>query len=178
MANYLKGNLINIFYHNGTSWVFFAYTQSSNLQISNSLNAISSKDHGIHPDRILSESTFTLSNTCYATTTSLDVITNMAQSAKEYSFCFALVNEATSGQPDADGLSSVTGVGSVASWTPGTAWVRYGNGVVSSASVESQTGDMAQVSLEVTGAGGLASAAQTGDRLKSYSTSAPAQNPQ
>ena len=168
MEKYIKGNLINIFYHNGTKWEFFAYTQSSNLQISNSLNTISSKDHGNHPDRILSESTFTLSNNSYATITSLNVITAMAQSGKEYSFCFALVNEAASGQADADGLVSVTGVGDVSTWTPGSAWVRYGNGMVSSASVESNTGDMAQVSLEVTGAGALSDTAQTGERLKSY----------
>jgi hypothetical protein len=170
MANYIKGNLVNVFYHDGTNWVFFAYTQSSNLQISNSLNSISSKDHGIHPDRVLQESTWSISNTAYSTPATLNVITNMAQSAKEYSFAFALVNEAASGQPDADGLAPVTGVGDVSTWTIGSTWVRYGNGMVSQASIESNVGDVSQISLDITGLGGLSATAQTGDRLKSYTT--------
>lgn len=171
MEKYIFGNLINVFYHDGTDWKFFAYTQSSNLQISNSLNAISSKDSGIHPDRVLNESTWSISNTAYSTTNTLNVITNMAQSAKEYSFAFALVNEASTGQPHADGLAPVTGVGDVSTWTVGSAWVRYGNGMVSQASIESNTGDVSSISLDITGLGGLSSTAQTGDRLKSYSAS-------
>lgn len=172
MANYIKGNLLNVFVsvkegEQGTAaWKFFAYTQSSGLTISNNLQSISSKDHGNYPDKLLQESTFEISNECYATVDNLKMGLEMARDGKEYSFAFVKVAEPDSAA--VTGLSGVTGVGEVASWTPGADVAYYGNGMVSNAQVTSQTGDMGSMSLTITGLGGLATSAQTGDRLKSY----------
>jgi len=174
MANYIKGNLLNVFVSVKTkvgeeetvAWKFFAYTQSSGLTISNNLQSISSKDHGNYNDKILQESTFEISNECYATVDNLKMGLEMARDGKEYSFAFVKVAEPESA--GVTGLSGVTGVGDVSTWTPGTDVAYYGNGMVSNAQVTSQTGEMGSMSLTITGLGGLATTAQTGDRLKSY----------
>lgn len=176
MANYIKGNLLNIFYAvsetgidssiASTSWKFFAYTQSSGLSISNSLTNISSKSHGEHPDKILQESTATLSSTAYGTIEDLNNAVQMAQDGKEYSFCFCKVAEDDTVANT--GLNSVTGVGSVSAFTPGTQFVKYANGIVSSASISSQTGDMSSIDIEITTLGALSDTAPTGDRLKPF----------
>jgi hypothetical protein len=166
MANYIQGNLLNIFYHDGDGWKFFAYTQSSGLQIQNSLNDISSKDHGLHPDKLASGQTWSISNEAYATVSNLKVATNMAIAGKEYSFCFAKVNEG--GDAWSTGLKDVTSVGDVSTWTPGTDFVKYGNGIVDSAQINSQTGDMGSISLNITGLGALSDTAPA--TPKSYTT--------
>lgn len=173
MANYIKGNLINVFYSYMDSsvatpeWKFFAYTQSSGLSISNSLNSISSKSHGLHSDKILNESTWEMSNSAYGTTEDLNNGVAMAQSGKEYSFCFCKVNDGNDDVANT-GLSGVTTIGNTSTFVPGTQFVKYGNAIVSAASISSNTGDMSSIDLTLTGLGGLADTAPTGDRLKSF----------
>ena len=171
MANYIKGNLLNIFVskkvgNNDPSWVYFGYTQSSGLTISNSLQEISSKDHGNYNDRILQSSTWSLNNEMFATIENLNLAISMAQSGEEYSFAFARVGEPESA--GVTGLKPVTGVADTSVWTIGQDFVRYGNAIVSNAAITSNSGEVGSVSIEATGIGGLSSTAQTGDRLKSY----------
>ena len=93
-----------------------------------------------------------------------NIIVAMQQSGKEYSFCFAQTTQTNY----SDGLQPVTGVGEQTAWTPGTTFCKYGNGLVTSAEVGASNGEVATVSLEITGSGALSDSAPTGNRLKSY----------
>ena len=76
----------------------------------------------------------------------------MADSGKVFSFCLATVTEADDW---ADGIQPVTDIDTQDKWTIGSAWVRYGNALVTSAEISAPQGEVATVSLELTGSGAL-----------------------
>ena len=164
MANYTKGTLVNVFYHDGTAWKAFAYSTNNSLSTSSETTDISSKDHGLHPDREVTATSFSMSGEYLFSAADANIILAMQQAGKEYSFCFAQTSQTNY----ADGLQSVTGVGEQQAWTPGTTFCKYGNGLVTSAEVGSSNGEVATVSLEITGSGALSDSAPTGAKLKSY----------
>ena len=61
MANYTKGTLVNVFYHDGTAWKAFAYSTNNSLSMSSETTDISSKDHSLHPDREVTATSFSMS---------------------------------------------------------------------------------------------------------------------
>ena len=157
---YVKGNLINIFYKTGSNtWAYFAYGQSHSLQISSSTTEISSKDHGNHPDQEVSSTTFTMSGEFYFTKDNATKAIKMANDAKPITFAFAKVADNANGTLAADGLSGVTGYGSTDAFTidssTDSAFVEYGNGIVTGANITSQTGEVATISIDITGQGAL-----------------------
>ena len=173
MANptYIKGNLINVFMSvcdtsvSEPKWEYITYTTNSGLNVTSSLSEISSKDHGIHPDKILSSQNWEISEEALATTDTLDTIISAAQTGKEISFVFARVAEPD--EAGSTGLNPVTSIGDTSVWSVGS-WKKYGNGVISSAQVQASNGDTATLSITISGIGGLADEAPTGTRRKSY----------
>lgn len=167
--NYIKGNLINLFYYEKTgsstgSWKALAYGQSHSLSMSAESSEISSKDHGLHPDKEITNISWSLSGEYYFTKENADLIMKMANKAETFSFAFAQVKDATSGDSyAATGLKDVTGEPNGAEkWEIGTStFVRYGNGKVTSCEISSSAGEVGSVSLEITGEGALSESAIT-----------------
>ena len=152
--NYKHGNTINLFYYDSdtTSWKTLAYGQSHSLSISNETQEVSSKDHGLHPDQLMAGSSWSISGEYLFTPENANIIQAMADSGQLYSFCLATVTEADKW---ADGIQPVTDLTSQTAWTVGSAWVRYGNALVTSAEISAPQGEVATVSLELTGSGAL-----------------------
>lgn len=151
MASYVKGNLLNIFYHNGTSWVPFAHSTSNSMSMSQETAQISSKDLGKHPDTEVTSSSWNFSTECYYTPANGAVASAMADAGKAYTFCFAQCSQSNY----ADGLVSATGVGSTSNWTPGTTFCKYGNAIVTSLNINAGDGETATMSIEFAGSGAL-----------------------
>lgn len=154
---YVQGNLLNIFYNDGTNWKTFGYTQNNSLAVSNETTTISSKDHGLHPDTTVTGSSWTMSGESYFIAAEADIIMDMADSAKPYTFAFARVDQ----DDYAAGLKDVTNAPTGAEkWTleKGT-WIRYGNGIVTSSTITANNGEVATVQLEITGSGALSKTA-------------------
>ena len=156
---YIKSNLLHMFYamegstSGSTEWKYFGYIQSNGLNLSNSFTEISSKMHGIHPDQEISGSTVTLSQSAYCSTENCNTILKMAQDGNIITWCFCKVAE--NAQVANDGLSGVTGYGDVSAYTPGSDFKKYLNGIVSSASITSNSGEVATIDLEIQGIGAL-----------------------
>lgn len=175
MANYIKGNLVNLFYaapgtNETIEWKFFGYTQNTGLSQSASSNSISSKDHGLHADKEIQEISAQFTNTCYCTVNNLQVALAMSNSAKDITWAFAVVKD-TSGQSAADGLVGVTNYGTTTTWEPGTDFVQYMNGKVTSLSVSANTGEVASIDITIDGTSALSSTVPTGANLHTYSAS-------
>ena len=164
MANYVKGNLVNVFYHNGTSWVTLGYSTSNSLSASNETTQVSSKDHGLHPDTEVTGSSWSMSGEYLFTAENAKVILGMQASGVPYSVCFAQVGESNF----ADGIESVTDISTNASWTVGSAFKKYGNALVTSAEISAANGETATMSVEFTGSGALLDEAPS--TLKSFTT--------
>ena len=164
MSKYVKANLINLFYKTSSGYNFFAYGQSHGLQVSSSTTEISSKDHGNHPDQEVSSTTFTLSGEFYFTKENANTALAMANAATPITFCFAQTAETNA----ADGLSGVTNYGNQTSWTPGTDFKQYGNAIITSFSITSQTGEVATCSIEATGQGALSGTEPTGSNAHAW----------
>ena len=154
---YIKANLVNLFYHDGTAWVPFAYGQSHGLSVSSQTSEVSSKDHGNHPDQEVTSTSFTLSGSFYFTKENANTALAMANAAAPITWCFAQVSQTDY----ASGLKPVTNYGEQDAWTPGTDFKEYGSGIVTSFSIESQAGEVATCNLEITGRGALSSTAPT-----------------
>lgn len=160
--NYKKGNLINLFYHDGTNWKTLAYGQTHSLSRSNETTEISSKDHGLHPDTEVTGSSWSMSCEALFTVENAKVIMGMADKGEPYSVCFAQVSQTEW----ADGLQSVTDISTNQTWTPGNAFVKYGNALVTSCEITANNGETATLSVEFTGSGALLDAAPS--PIKSY----------
>jgi len=79
------------------------------------------------------------------------VIMGMADKGESYSICMAQV-----AQTDwAAGIQPVTDISTNAVWTIGTAWVKYGNALVTSCEITANNGETATLSVEFTGSGAL-----------------------
>ena len=170
MANYIHGQLINLFYYDTatSAWKTFGYTQNNSLSLSNETTSISSKDHGLNPETEITGSSWSLSGEVYFTTENAKIIIAMQEKKNPYSFAFAQVAETD----HAAGLKSVTNSDNGAEkWTIGS-FVRYGNGLVTSASITANNGEVATLSIEITGSGAMSKTAPTEDKLKGYSAEA------
>lgn len=168
MANptYTKANLLHMFYATGKdTWAYFGYIQSNGLTLTNNFTEISSKMHGNWPDQEVSGTSWTMSQSAYVTVDNANIALKMASDAKPISWCFCKVAEDES--VAATGLQPVTGMGSTSAFTIGTAFKKYGNAIVSSASISSSAGEMATIDIDLQGLSGLLDAAP--DPVKPYS---------
>lgn len=163
--SYKKGNTLQLFYHDGTTWKPFSYSTSHSLSRSMDSNSISSKDHGIWPDMEVTGASWTLSLEAYWTKDNADIINGMMDKAEPFTFCFAQIAQADDW---ADGIQPVTDKTTQTAWTPGNVWVRYGNGLVTSSETSAPNLETATISLEITGSGALTDTAPT--NIKSYTT--------
>lgn len=161
---YVKGNCLQLFYHDGRGWKALSYAQQHAMTRSNSTESISSKDHGLHPDKSISESNFSLSGEWYWTPTNANILLDMADSGKTYTFCFAQVTES---EHWADGIQPVTGLSTQSSWTPGSAWVRYADCVVTNVEISAENLATTTISAEFEGSGALLKSAPS--TINSYS---------
>ena len=151
---YVKSNLLHMFYaDSSTTWAYFGYIQSNGLSMTNNFTEISSKQHGNWPDQEVSGSTWTMSQSAYVTTDNASKALKMAADAKPITWCFCKVAENDS--VAATGLKPVTGMGDTSVYTIGSAFKKYGNGILSSASISSDAGSVATVDIEIQGMGGL-----------------------
>ncbi len=169
--NYKKGNLINLFYHDGTTWKTLAYGQTHSLSRSNETTEISSKDHGLHPDTEVTGSSWSMSGEYLFTPDNAKVIMGMADKGEPFSVCMAQVSQTAW----ADGIQPVTDISTNAAWTVGTAWVKYGNALVTSCEITANNGETATLSVEFTGSGALLDAAPS--PIKSYTAIKTTVNP-
>jgi len=167
MANptYTKANLLHMFYATGNdTWAYFGYIQSNGLTLTNNFTEISSKQHGSWADQEVSSTSWTMSQSAYVTVENANIALKMAGDAKPITWCFCKVAEDES--VAATGLKPVTGMGSTDAYTIGTAFKKYGNGIVSSASISSNSGEVATIDIDIQGLGGLLDAAP--DPVKPY----------
>lgn len=149
--NYKHGNLIHLFYHDGKSWKTLAYGQSHSMSRSAETSEVSSKDHGIWPDQLVSGNSWSMSGEYLFTPANANVIFGMADKATPYTICMAQV-----AQTDwAAGIQPVTDISTNAAWTIGEAWVKYGNALVTSCELTANNGEVATLSVEFTGSGSL-----------------------
>ena len=150
MANYVKADLLHIFYKDNDSYTYFGYSQSDSLNIQQALTEVSSKDHGVHSDQTPGTQTWGMSGSLYYSPTSGKKLISMALAGKQIDFCFAQAAETNA----EDGLKTVSGFGDQQSWTIGSV-AYYGKGYITNMSLESSHGDVAQCSFDVTGVGSL-----------------------
>lgn len=164
MSKYVQGNLLNLFYHDGTSWKTLGYTQNNSLSLSNETTSISSKDHGLNPETEVTGSSWSLSGECYFTADNADVIIGMHEKKTPFSFAFGQVDQSDY----AAGLKAVSGAdGGAEAWTISKSpFIRYGNGLVTSATITANNGEVASLQIEVTGSGAMSAKAPTAP--KSY----------
>ena len=176
MEKYTKSNLMCIFYATGTAsevkWKYFGWGQSHGLSVTSQTNEITSKMHGLHPDKEISSISFEMSQTVYASIPNLNTALEMANAATPITWAFAKVSN-----PDtvaADGLSTVTNYGKETDFTfEGSEFVQYGAGIVTSASVSSEVGSVASIDMTITGMGALSSTVPTGQLLHLFNAKTP-----
>lgn len=164
MKDYTRGSLINLFYHDGTNWKTLAYSTNTSMEMSNELSEVASKDMGLNPHQSVNKTTWSFSGEYLFSPDNAKIATTMLQSGKTYTFAFAVVAESDY----TSGLKSETGIGSNDAWTIGSSFVKYGDIVVTSASLSAANGEVATMSLTLTSSGALADAAPT--TINSYTT--------
>lgn len=156
MGNYIKGNLLNVFYRTGNTstgaWAALAYSTSNSLSMSTETTDISSKDHGLHPDKQVTGSSWSMSGEYYFTPENANKIISMKESGVPQYVCFCQVAQTDYSK----GLKSVTGISDASTaWTPGTSFVKYGKALVTSCEISGGDGETATMSVEFTGSGAL-----------------------
>lgn len=157
MANqtYKKGNLINLFIYDTSAWRTFAHSTNNSLSTSSETTQVSSKDFGNWPATEVTGTTWSMSGEYLMTPEDASIALGMQASGKPYTFAFGVVNESDW----ASGLKPVTDISVNAKWTPGSTFMRYGDGLVTSAEIGAPNGDQATMSLEITGSGALSATA-------------------
>lgn len=158
-----KGNQLQLFYHNGTKYVAFGHATANSLQVSNETQTVSSKDMGRHPQVETTGSNWSCSGSMLFTPDNAAKVMGMAQTGQQYTVAFATIAEANW----QDGLKSVTDISTNISWSVGSGFVRYGDAIVTSASITANDGETCTMDVEFTGSGRLLDTAPA--TPKSYS---------
>lgn len=158
------GNLINLFYYDddAKAWKSLAYGQTHSLSRSAETTDVSSKDHGIWPEQLMSSNSWTASGEYLFSKESAQIIQKMFDKGEAYTICFALVSQSNW----ADGLQDVTNKGNTEAWSIGD-WAKYGDALVTSCEITGNNGEVATVSVEFTGSGSLSDTAPA--NIKGYS---------
>lgn len=150
-----KGNQLQLFYHNGTKYTTFGHATANSLQVSNETQTVSSKDMGLHPLVETTGSNWSCSGSMLFTTDNAAKVMGMAATGQPYTIAFATISE----NKWQDGLKSVTDISTNVSWTVGSGFVRYGDAIVTSASITANDGETCTMDVEFTGSGRLLSTA-------------------
>lgn len=146
-----NGNQLQLFYHNGTKYVTFGHSTANSLQVSNETQTISSKDMGRHPLTETTGSNWSCSGSMLFTADNAAKVMGMAQTGQPYTIAFATIAE----NKWQDGLKSVTDISTNIAWTVGSQFVRYGDAIVTSASITANDGETCTMDVEFTGSGSL-----------------------
>ena len=146
-----NGNQLQLFYHNGTKYVTFGHSTANSLQVSNETQTISSKDMGRHPQTETTGSNWSCSGSMLFTPDNAAKVMGMAATGQAYTIAFATIAE----NKWQDGLKSVTDISTNVAWTVGTQFVRYGDAIVTSASITANDGETVTMDVEFTGSGSL-----------------------
>ena len=159
-----NGNQLQLFYNNGSKYVTFGHSTANSLQVSNETQTISSKDMGRHPQVETTGSNWSCSGSMLFTPDNAAKVMGMAQTGQQYTVAFATIAEANW----QDGLKSVTDISTNTSWSIGASgFVRYGDAIVTSASITANDGETCTMDVEFTGSGRLLDTAPA--TPKSYS---------
>lgn len=152
---YKKGNLINLFIYDSSAWRTLGHSTNNSLSASSETTTVSSKDFGNWPATEVTGTTWSMSGEYLMTPEDASIVLGMQASGQRYTFAFGVVNESDW----AAGLKPVTDVSVNAKWTVGSTFMRYGDGLVTSAEIQAPNGDQATMSLEITGSGALSATA-------------------
>lgn len=153
--DYKKGNLINLFIYDTSAWRTFGHSTNNSLSTSSETTTVSSKDFGNWPATEVTGTTWSMSGEYLMTPADASIILGMQASGKPYSFAFGVVNETDW----ASGLKPVTDISVNTKWSVGSTFMRYGNGLVTSAEISAPNGEQATMTLEITGSGALSASA-------------------
>ncbi len=118
---------------------------------------------GLHPLVETTGSNWSCSGSMLFTTDNAAKVMGMAQTGQPYTIAFATISEANW----QDGLKSVTDISTQISWTVGSGFVKYGDAIVTSASITANDGETCTMDVEFTGSGRLLDTAPA--TPKSYS---------
>ena len=151
-----KGNSLQVFYYDGTGFKTLAYSTANGLNYSVDTESISSKDHGLSPAKISTTSNWEFSGSGLFDATSAAAALNMAKSGQKYSFAFGSISQSNwqKGLKDVGAIDSST-----VAWTPGTDFIQYGDGILSSFSVTANDGQTATADYTISGCGSLSTTA-------------------
>ena len=144
-----KGNQLQLFYHNGTKYVAFGHATANSLQVSNETTTVSSKDMGLHPQVETTGSNWSCSGSMLFTNDNAAKVMGMASTGQPYTIAFATIAE----NKWQDGLKAVTDISTNVAWTVGSGFVRYGDAIVTSASITANDGENCTMDVEFTGSG-------------------------
>lgn len=148
MATIVKGDELMLFDSTGKA---FAYATAHTLTLTGNTVDISSKDHGFWGASEVGSITWEITTENLYTDDDYDTLFDMMVSAEPITIAFAKVSNY-----DVNGLAS-TG-GSVQAWTPDQVNYRSGKAVITSLTVNANTGENATYSATFTGSGALTKA--------------------
>ncbi len=146
-----NGTQLNLFFHNGTKYVSFGHATANSLQVSNETQTVSSKDMGRHPQVETTNSNWSCSGSMLFTNDNAAKVMGMAATGQPYTIAFATIAE----NKWQDGLKSVTDISTNVAWTIGNGFVRYGDAIVTSASITANDSENCTMDVEFTGSGRL-----------------------
>ena len=149
MATIVKGDELMLFDSAGKA---FAYATSHTLTLTGNTVDASSKDHGFWVASEVGSLTWEITTENLYTDDDYNKLFDLMVSAAPITVAFAKASNY-----DVNGLVA-TG-GSVESWTPDTTQYRSGKAVITSLTVNANTGENATYSATFTGAGALTKAA-------------------
>jgi hypothetical protein len=151
-----KGNQLQVFYYNGSAYKTFNYSTANGLNYSVDTESISSKDHGLANSKVATTSNWEFSGSGLFDTTSAAAALNMAKSGQQYSFAFGSISQSNweKGLKDVGAIDS-----SIVSWTPGTDFIQYGDGILTSFSITANDGQNATADYTISGCGSLSTTA-------------------
>ena len=145
----IRGDELMLFDAQGKA---FAYATSHTLTLTGNTVDVSSKDHGFWGASEVGSLTWEITTENLYTDDAYDKLFDLMVSAEPVTVAFAKASNY-----NVNGLV-VTG-GSVESWTPDTVQYRSGKAVITSLTVNANTGENATYSATFTGAGALTKAA-------------------
>ena len=145
----IRGDELMLFDAQGKA---FAYATSHTLTLTGNTVDVSSKDHGFWGASEVGSLTWEITTENLYTDDAYDKLFDLMVSAEPVTVAFAKASNY-----NVNGL--VTTGGSVESWTPDTVQYRSGKAVITSLTVNANTGENATYSATFTGAGALTKAA-------------------
>lgn len=149
MATIVKGDQLMLFDSAGKA---FAYATSHTLTLTGNTVDVSSKDHGFWSASEVGSLTWEITTENLYTDDDYNKLFDLMVSAEPVTVAFAKASNY-----DVNGLVA-TG-GSVESWTPDTTQYRSGKAVITSLTVNANTGENATYSATFTGSGAFTKAA-------------------